>query len=693
MKIEKVTLIEKYKIWVLLAIILIPILIYIPTNLLQLRYNNVDVVINIVDDRNDSSNANEIWISDIKINEEVVNLDEILLNNGWSIEKGFIFSSNSEETQELVFSIKQMEKMEITFQKHAWCGIVEITYGDGLNKIVDLYSENVINETIVLEGEKTSNTNNTMTFFSIKFLIFMFILVAIYLLFPKRYIKYQWIVLLVASYIFYLTAGLKMVLPLIISTVFTWLGALWIQEIADHYKLLVKQSTGEEKKKLKQIAVHKKRCIVALVVILNLGILIGFKYTNFFIENINVVSNQEFETINFLVPLGISFYTFQSLGYLIDVYRGKYKADRNLFKFALFVSYFPQIIQGPISRYDSLAKQLFEEHRFDYTRVKFGIQRMLWGYFKKMVIADRVAIVVNEVFGAFTGTNQSTTYVGFTVFISVLFYGIQIYADFSGGMDIVVGISQILGIDIIENFRRPFMAKSVAEFWQRWHITLGSWMKDYLFYPLALSKPFGNMAKALRKVCGNYVAKVLPTCLASFIVFFLVGVWHGADWKYVIYGIYQATFVSTATLLEPFYAKCRAMFKVNTECHSWKLFQTLRTILLVTIGRYLSRAESAKIAFDMMKATIQEFNPWVFFDGSLYELGLDQKNFQFMIITIIFLFVVDFVKERGINLRMEIAKLDIVLRWTIYFVGIFSIIVFGIYGLGYDAGNFIYQGF
>lgn len=534
-----------------------------------------------------------------------------------------------------------------------------------------------------------------MSLFSLAFFAFLLILFLVYFSFPQKYKNYQWVVLLGASYIFYAFAGIKLLVFLLVSTISTWVGALWIENIAKKYQLILKEKKWlpEEKKEIKQQATHKKRQVLALILVLNFGILTVVKYTNFFIENINNIllsdSGRQIQMVDFLLPLGISFYTFQSMGYLIDVYRGKYKADRNIFQFALFVSYFPQIIQGPISRYNDLAKQLYATHRFDYQRVKYGLQRMLWGYLKKMVIADRIAVLSNEVFANY----EINGYKGFIVFIGVFLYGIQIYADFSGGMDIICGVSQCLGIDLVENFRRPFMARSIAEYWQRWHITLGSWMRDYLFYPLALSKRFGKMAKGLRKVCGNYVAKVLPTCLASFIVFVIVGIWHGAAWKYVAYGIYQATFVSTATLLEPFYTKCRTVFRINTECYSWKLFQIARTILLVTIGRYMSRGDSLLSALRMMKATVSQFDPWVLFDGSLYELGLDEKNFHFMILSIIFLFVIDYIQERGVCIRDKIANMDIVMRWTIYFLGIFTIIIFGMYGLGYDANNFIYQGF
>ncbi len=533
-----------------------------------------------------------------------------------------------------------------------------------------------------------------MSIISIQYFVFIGIVVGGYYLIPK---KAQWPWLLAASYAFYLFGGRGYVVYLLFTTISTFLCGRWLAGLNNIYTDTIKHAnppkTVQERREIKARFTRKKRGVLALAMAANFGILGFVKYIDFIIGNVNSVLQlfhaESFGFLNIALPLGISFYTFQSMGYLVDIYRGKVQADTNPFRFALFVSYFPQIIQGPIGRYNDLASQLYGQRSFDYNRVKFGVQRMLWGYFKKMVIADRIAVIVNEVFGNYVEKN----YVGFTVFAAVLLYGIQIYADFSGGMDIVFGVSEMLGIHLSENFRHPFLSRSVAEFWQRWHITLGAWMRDYLFYPLALSKPFGNMSRALRKRVGNYVAKVLPTCLASFIVFVLIGVWHGASWKYVAYGIYQAVFVSTATLLEPFYAKCRIFFHVQTERFSFRMFQILRTILIVTVGRYFSRAVSFKDAVRMGYYTLKEFNPWVFFNKSFYKLGLDRENFELMLLLIVFLFAVDYMQERGIHIRERIARQGIVLRWTIYMLGIFSIIIFGMYGQGFDISTFIYQVF
>ncbi len=540
-----------------------------------------------------------------------------------------------------------------------------------------------------------------MSLFSVTFAVFLVITGILYFSVPKNF---QWVLLLVASYVFYAWADWRLLCFLVFATLSTFAVGRWLQSLNDKYALenadlkankdMDKKALQDAKKSLKDLYTKKKRWVLVVGVVSNFLVLATVKYLNFAIENLNVIfsyANTDFELsfLNIALPLGISFYTFQSVGYLIDIYRGKVKADRNIFKYALFVSYFPQIIQGPIGRYNQLASQLYEKHEFDYTRVKFGAQLMLWGIFKKMVIADRVAVVVNQVFNNFYAEN----YGGFIVFIAAFLYSVQIYADFSGGIDVISGISQIFGIELAENFRRPFMAKSVAEFWQRWHITLGAWMRDYLFYPLALSKPFNNMAKKLRKFGSNYAAKIIPTCLASFIVFIIIGVWHGSSWKYVAYGIYNAVFVSSATLLEPFYEKCRKFFRVKPERFSFRLFQIIRTILIVTIGRYFSRAASFMTAMSMYKATLVQWNPWVLFNGKFFELGLDRKNFQFMILMIVLLFLLDFLKEKGYNLRETIARQGIVFRWIIYIFAILGIIIFGMYGEGFNASSFIYQGF
>lgn len=526
-----------------------------------------------------------------------------------------------------------------------------------------------------------------MALFSLKFAIFLLVLFPVYFLFPKKHRKYQWTVLLAASYIFYAFAGLEVMVSLIISTVSTWYGALKLGKANARYKEQAKKLPAAEKKALKQASTRKKRVILILVCLLNFGILAVLKYANFFIENINALFGiGTIKPLDLLLPLGISFYTFQSIGYVIDVYRDKYEPDKNLFQYALFVSYFPQMIQGPIGRHNDLAHQLYEPHGFDYQRFTFGLQRSLWGMFKKLVIADRVALFADTVF-------VGEEYVGFTVFIGMFLYGFQIYADFSGGMDIVCGVSEALGINLAENFRRPFFARSVSEFWQRWHITLGAWMREYVFYPLAMSKAFSKLSRALRGRYGTYAAKTVSSCLSSFIVFLIVGIWHGAAWHYVVYGLYYSILVSGGNLFQKLFEKVRAKLRIDEQRRSWHVFQIIRTILLCTIGRCFAHAETLGRALRMIKSMFSSFNPWVFFDGSLYSLGLDCKNFTLMLLVIVLLLVVDLLQERGVHIRETIARQNIVIRWAAYYALIFAIVIFGIYGPGYDAANFIYQKF
>ena len=528
-----------------------------------------------------------------------------------------------------------------------------------------------------------------MTLFSLNFLIFLFITCAIYFLVSK---DYRWIVLLISGYVFYCWGGgYKTVVFLLVTTAVSFFAAILMQRELDAFNEK-KSQEGANQKELKKLTQKKNRRILLVSLLIIFGILGRIKYGSFLFSIIAPIFSPGGEGASIrsiLLPLGISFYSFQSAGYLMDVYRGKVKADRNIAKYALFVSYFPQIVQGPISRYSDLAKELYAGHDFDYGRVVRGAERIIWGYMKKLVIADRIAVIVKEVFNNY-GTEG---YAGFTIFMGAIFYGIQIYADFSGGIDIILGISETLGIKQVENFRQPYMARSVTEFWQRWHMTLGHWMRDYVFYPIALSKTFGKLTKAARKTLGNEKGKIAPSVLASFIVFLLVGIWHGAAWKYVVFGIFQAIFVSSGTLFETNYARMRERFKISDESKAFNIFRMIRTIIILTFGRMLARAATLTSAFEMWKLTFASFNPEVLFNNTFLNMGLSVKNYILMWIMIVVLFIVDYVHERGISIRDKLSEQHIVIRYLVVLGAIFFIIVFGIYGPGVDANMFIYQGF
>jgi alginate O-acetyltransferase complex protein AlgI len=449
----------------------------------------------------------------------------------------------------------------------------------------------------------------------------------------------------------------------------------------------------KENKKLSAAKYKKiKWTIVFISLLINFGILAFIKYYNFFALNTMSIFSlfsgvYNVPILNLLLPLGISFYTFQSTGYVIDVFRGKIQPDKNIAKFALFVSFSPQIVQGPISRYDQLAHQLYEPHQFDYTRFKFGAQLVLWGLFKKMVIADRAAVIVDMVF------NNFREYRGITILFAAMLYSVQVYCDFSGGIDIARGVSQILGITLTNNFERPFFATSITDFWRRWHITLSSWMRDYVFYPLSLSTPFTRLGKFSRKFLGKYLGRLFPTFIAMLITFLLVGIWHGASWKFVAYGLYNGVFIFSDICFAPIINWTINKLKINTKCYSWHLFQILATFFIVSIGRYFSRAPRFLDALRMLKRTFTTFNPWVTMDGTFYNLGLDIKDFNLLMICIIILILVDLFQEKGYSIRDKLAQQNLVFRWSVYLLAIFSILIFGMYGFEYKAIDFIYMGF
>ena len=327
-----------------------------------------------------------------------------------------------------------------------------------------------------------------MLYTTVKFLVFLIAVFILYFIVPRRF---RWIVLFAGSLFFYAGVGVRAFCFLFFSAVSTYAAGLGVEAM---------QRKAAEAKKAKEKAAEKRyirlrKLIFGLGLLANLGILCYMKYFNFLIENLNSIFalfsfRLSAATRNILMPLGLSFYTFQVVGYLLDVSRGEQKAERNFPKYMLFVSFFPQIIQGPIGRYNHLAPQLFEGHSFDKARVYDALLLIMWGFFKKMVIADRAAIFANTVFGNYQ------QYAGFETFIGLFIYGIQLYADFSGGIDISRGAAQVVGIDMAQNFNHPFFSKSVAEYWNRWHMSLGAWMQDYVFY--AMPKDFRDETWAVR---------------------------------------------------------------------------------------------------------------------------------------------------------------------------------------------------
>lgn len=531
-----------------------------------------------------------------------------------------------------------------------------------------------------------------MTLLSIEFAVLLAVTAALYFIFP---LKFRWTILLASSIVFYFYGGIGTGFFMILTMICIYAIGLWL----DHFNQTQKEYlenhpdlTRAEKKEYRGVIQHKKRLVLALGLVVCFGFLVFLKYFNF-------LSSQTFSLlklfglsanaprIDLALPLGISFYTLQAASYIVDVYRGKSSAERNFAKIALFVSFFPQIIQGPIGRYHHLAPQLYEGHTFDSTRCRHGLELALWGLIKKLAFAEYVGIVANTIFDSYTN------YEGLMILVGSTAYGLQVYADFSGGMDIIRGAAQIFGIDMAVNFERPYFARSIAEFWRRWHITLGAWMRDYIFYPLSLSNAFAKLGKSTRKIFGNYIGKMLPTFLASFIAFMLVGIWHGSSWKYVAYGLWNSIIITSSILLDPFYKNLENKLRINTQCFSWRFFQIARTFLLVSIGRIFSRADSFKDSLRMIKRMFAEFNLWIFTDGSLENLGLSSKEITLVLFMLIVIFTVSLMQESGIHLREKLDEQNLLFRWLIIIGAIVFLLIFGAYGAAYTASDFVYQQF
>lgn len=523
-----------------------------------------------------------------------------------------------------------------------------------------------------------------MTYTSLSFALLVAVLYVIYYVFPK---KYQWVVLLGGSAFFYVFIT-KFYALFILATILTiFLSANAIQRITDNTDATVKSNKGtwtkEERKAYRKNQEKRSLVILIATLVFNFGVLFIIKYFGASLGGI-------------LLPLGISFYTFQSTGYLIDVYRGNVEAEKNPFKLALFISFFPQILQGPIGEFDKLHHQLTEEHSLKWLDFKLGIQMIVWGLFKKLIVADRAVSIINAFLenGGTESYPHEGPYGGTTVLFVVLVYALQLYADFSGGIEISRGVSRLFGIDLAVNFRRPYFAKTLNEYWRRWHITLGAWMKKYIFYSLAASPLFLKLGRNISAKGSKHVGKTLPAALATFVVFIFVGIWHGSDTKYLAFGIWNGAVMGIAMLLEPNFISIREKLHIREDAWGHKLFQMVRTFILVLIGYYFDVATSLSHAMEMLRDTIFNQSISVFL-SEWRSLGF--RKLEYLIIIIGALIILYF------SIRMEKKQKDSpgelleerhgVIQWIVIFAALIAILILGIYGPGYDPADFVYMQF
>lgn len=511
-----------------------------------------------------------------------------------------------------------------------------------------------------------------MSITSLQFLALFAASLVLYYLIPK---KCQWIALLLYSVCFFVLS----------STVFT--GIYLLVNIVVTYSaacLMEKAKTGGRQKQAK--------CFLLLGIFVNVGILAVLKYSSFFLGIINSViarmgTDVRLPQPDFASPLGISFYTIISVGYLLDCYWSQAAPQRSLMKTALFIGYYPQMTSGPITKYQQMKEQLYAPHHPEYVRIAFGMQRILWGLFKKLVISTRVANIVNGIYG------NMDTYGGLYIWMASFLFMVQLYTDFSGCMDIIMGVSECYGIVLPENFRTPFFARSVQEYWQRWHITLGVWLRDYILYPILRTEIWRKMTKWIKAHWGKKASKQIPSYLGMLCVWLLIGLWHGGGWKYILgMGLWFWGCIVLSDVFQPVFKKMTAALKIDTESFSWHLFQSLRVFVLVSVGNMFFRLNSLSDTLYAIKRSFA-WNPWIFFDGSICQFDVTHADLNMIIFGVFLLFIVWILQEKHTDARVWIRKQILPFRWLLWLTLFAIILIYGKYGPGYDAADFIYRGF
>lgn len=532
-----------------------------------------------------------------------------------------------------------------------------------------------------------------MSFTSLQFLVFLAVCFFLYYIIPK---KFQWVLLLAASYFFYFQAGSFYPVFLLVTTFSVYGTTLWVEHLqnraASVEKAMKDAGDGrEERKKYRDKMKKKQKMWIVICLIFNLCILAVLKYANFFVDNVNRVVSMagrtgEISFVNIILPLGISFYMFQSLGYLLDVYWKRAQIQRNPFKYALFVSFFPQLGQGPISRYPELSKTLYAPHFFQWKNIVFGAERILWGFFKKLVIADRIAIAVQTI------VSDPHYYDGCFVIVEMFFYAIQLYSDFTGGIDITIGAAQIFGVEITENFCRPFFSKGIKEYWRRWHITMGTWFKDYVFYPFSISKPLRRITSFTKKHFGMQAAKRISVYIATFVLWAATGIWHGAYWRFIAWGVMNGLVIMISQELEPLYERFHKRFPRLTASTLYKGFMVVRTFFLMSSLRLFDNAWGCRDAFIRFGSIFTQWKPSMINRQEFIDLGLQPADYVIVFAGVMLMFFVSMIQRRH-PVREWLAEKPFVVRYVV-FVGLFvSVVLFGIYGIGFDTSGFIYNQF
>ncbi len=526
-----------------------------------------------------------------------------------------------------------------------------------------------------------------MTITSLAFLLFCAASVLLFALFPP---KYRWISLLLSSVAFYfISVSNKLILVwIVITSLSTWFAGRQLDKVGKQADAALKQEGLEraDKQNIRKKAKSRKKKILVLALVLNVGILVVFKFFNYFTGAFQmlvglVAGSEKADLITLVMPLGISYYTFATIGYMLDVYWKRYESEPNFARFFLFAIFYPHILQGPISRYNLLGQELKKpELHITWDNFVCGMESICLGCFKKLVIADRVSIFVGN-------TLTANHHHGMIYVVALIFDAIQIYTDFSGYMDIVTGISRIFDIKLEQNFNHPFLAKSVPEFWRRWHMSLGGWFKDYVYYPISMSKGVKKINKRVKDWKNVHLKNLMIVILPVMVTWLLTGLWHGTGKGYVAWGLYYGTLITLSVTFSDDIHKLQQKLHINTECFSFRVFQTLKIFCIFIGGRFLGSTIGMPQRIRIIKNILVAF-----VDFNIFSHGMSRGDFVIVLVGVLLLIAIAAIETKE-NIFDWFNRQNLVFRAIVLYAIIFAVFLLGIYGTGYDTSNFMYQQF
>lgn len=526
-----------------------------------------------------------------------------------------------------------------------------------------------------------------MSLYSLAYVLFFSLLAAAYYAVGRFFGRGQWVVLLAGSLVFYCIMGSWQTLVYVLVTAgVTWLAPLVFQRMDAACKEERSQVKGRaQKKAVKVVWQRRRRWVLVAALLVVFGILAYLKYWNVILFQLRAAPSPT--SLGLVLPLGISFYTFQSVGYLIDAYNGAFEPERNFLHHLLFVTFFPQMIQGPINRYEALAPQLFSRHSLADVKVEWSLLHIGYGMLKKFVMADLLVELIELILSS-VGIATPGSLIAF----AILMYSAQQYGDFSGGIDMVEGFSELLGIEMAPNFRRPYFSVSLGDFWRRWHMSLGAWMRDYVFYPVALTRPMKALSKWAGARYGRHAGRTLPACVANILVFLLVGIWHGAETHFIVWGLYNGLVIALSDLLSPALGRLAERLHVDVESRGFHLFEIARTFLIVNIGWYFDRIENFGASIICLWKTFFDFAPQRF-ASTFFALGIGHGKMAQLLLALIaalVVFAVSVMQERGVDVSDRLLKSPLLVRAMVcLFVG-FLIVASFTFNTG---GGFMYANY